>query len=158
MFFTPLLSEPSVAASVSVVHASGARTDAGDRGSIAQRVDKVKTPGGGRSLPAGTWGGEHVRLEATSQGAQLEFDCAHGSIKSPIRLDDRGQFEAAGEYLRESPGAIRIGHEPKSQPASYAGKVEGETMTLRVILTDTQQSLGEYSLEHGARARIVKCR
>src|SRR5215467_1787727 len=44
----------------------------------------------------GTWGGDHVRLEVGEKRAELEFDCAHGSIGDSIPLDDQGRFEIKG--------------------------------------------------------------
>jgi len=35
----------------------------------------------------GTWGGRGVRLEVHDEGAQAEFDCAHGEITEPLVLD-----------------------------------------------------------------------
>jgi len=110
------------------------------------------------ALPAGTWGGDHVRMETTGRGADLEFDCAHGSVDVPIRLDERGRFSAAGTYTRETPGPIRPGFEPPARPATYSGAVRDRTMTLNVRTTDPDEAVGTYSLELGAPGRVRKCR
>jgi hypothetical protein len=106
----------------------------------------------------GIWGGEHVRLQITEEGAELEFDCAHGTIPSPIEVDGGGQFDVAGVLVRERPGPIRVGHEPKSQTTSYSGSIKDSTMTLQVTLTDSGETVGTYSLAHGSEGRIRKCR
>jgi hypothetical protein len=111
-----------------------------------------------RKAALGAWGGEHVRLEVTRHGARLEFDCAHGSTDKPIALDGEGRFDVKGVFVREHHGPIRVGREPKSQPASYSGKVQGKNMTLWVTLTDSNEPVGTYSLTHGQEARVRKCR
>src|SRR4051794_6750600 len=72
------------------------------------------TPSG--ALPSGVWGGDHVTMTVASGGAQFEFDCAHGSIETPIVVDRRGQFGAAGVYVREHGGPIRQGETPDAHP------------------------------------------
>jgi hypothetical protein len=109
------------------------------------------------SLPAGTWGGEHISLNATAAGARLEFDCANGQINQPITLDGNGAFDVAGVYVQEHGGPVRIDEQPNGQPARYSGRVEGQTMTLTITLTGKQQTVGTYTLGHGQNPRIFKC-
>src|SRR5664280_1463436 len=52
------------------------------------------------------WGGNHVSLEITPQGATLEFDCAHGNISEPIKANAKGEFAARGTYTPERGGPI----------------------------------------------------
>ncbi len=105
----------------------------------------------------GRWGGEGVQMEVTPAGAQLEWDCAHGSIEKPLALDENGHFEVPGVFVRESPGPLRVGGSPALR-ASYSGSVAGKTMTLRVILIEPEESLGTFSLTHGEPGRLRKCR
>lgn len=114
---------------------------------------------------AGTWGGEHVRLESTEHGGQLEFDCAHGSIEEPLSLDDEGRFSVKGTYLREHPGPLRPGREAGAHPATYSGEVHGTRMTLRVLLSgrsesesESDESIGPFALTFATTGRIRKCR
>ena len=114
-------------------------------------------------VPAGTWGGEHVRLEATEHGGQLEFDCARGAIDEPLTLDDGGRFSVKGTYLREHPGPIRPGREAGARPATYSGEVHGTRMTLRVVLTGSSESesdasIAPFALTLGTTGKIRKCR
>ena len=37
-----------------------------------------------------TWGGEHVRMQATAKGATLDFDCASGEITERVQADASG--------------------------------------------------------------------
>ena len=110
------------------------------------------------TLPTATWGGDHIRMETTERGAALEFDCAHGSVEVAIRVDERGRFSAAGTYVREGPGPIRVGFEPSPRPATYSGSVRDSTMILTVRTTDPDEAVGTYSLELGAPGRVRKCR
>lgn len=107
---------------------------------------------------SGTWGGEHVRLQISEDAAEIEFDCARGAIRGAIPLDEQGRFEVPGSYVRERPGPIRVGDEPKQRPASYAGSIRDQTMTLRVTLTDSKESIGTFSLQHGSGGTVRKCR
>ena len=106
----------------------------------------------------GLWGGAHLRLNVSGDGASLEFDCAHGEITAPFVLNAEGRFDLPGTYTREGPGPIRIGREPTARPARYAGRVEGERMTLSVRLKDSDKSLGQYTLTRGDEGMVVKCR
>ncbi len=108
-----------------------------------------------RTLPAGTWGGDHIRLEVTTEGAAVELDCAHGAISGPIQVDGKGRFDAAGTFVREHGGPVREGEED-SQPARYTGRVQGGTMTLTITVADGATH-GPYELNRGRTPRLTKC-
>jgi hypothetical protein len=97
-------------------------------------------------------------LQISEDAAEIEFDCARGAIRGAIPLDEQGRFEVPGSYVRERPGPIRVGDEPKQRPASYAGSIRDQTMTLRVTLTDSKESIGTFSLQHGSGGTVRKCR
>ena len=59
-------------------------------------------------------------MDVSEKGARLEFDCAHGSIDAAIALDADGRFRADGVIVREHPGPVRVGREPKAEPAVYS--------------------------------------
>jgi hypothetical protein len=128
------------------------------RGSTSEGGSDPKPQSDPQRVASGTWGGEHVRLEVTENGAEIEFDCAHGSLPAPIRPDRQGRFEVTGVFIREAPGPIRLGHEPKPRPASYSGAVADKKMTLHVRLTDADEAIGTYTLELGGPGRVRKCR
>jgi hypothetical protein len=107
---------------------------------------------------SGRWGGEGVRMEVTPAAARLEWDCAHGSIEKPLALDEKGHFSVEGVYTRERPGPLRVGGQPPDLRALYSGSVAGETMTLRVTLIASDESIGAFSLAHGEPGRLRKCR
>lgn len=110
-----------------------------------------------RTIPLGDWGGDHVRLTLTETGGTLEYDCAHGTIDQPFDVDSAGRFQLAGTHTREHGGPIRRDEKPDKHPARYAGAADGETMTLAVTLTDSNEVLGTFTLTRGRMARIVKC-
>lgn len=103
------------------------------------------------------WGGPHVRLVLTSGGAEIEFDCAHGEIKEPLKRDEQGRFNVAGTFVREG-GPVRSDESSAVRPARYSGRVEGDKMTLTVTLTDSNEKLDEFSLTRGSDGRLWKCK
>ena len=108
--------------------------------------------------PDDTWGGEHIRVVVREGGADVEYDCARGTMDAPLDPDDAGRFDVAGKHVREGPGPIRVGKARPSRPVRYTGKVSGRTMTLTVTLTDTAQEVGTFTLTRGTEGRLRKCR
>src|SRR6201995_2791035 len=106
----------------------------------------------------GTWGGEHIGLEVTEQGGQVEYDCAHGSIDQKVVADAHGRFDLRGTHVREHGGPVRKDETADSHPARFAGEIKGDTMTLTVTETDTKVVVGTFTLVYGQRPRIMKCR
>lgn len=102
----------------------------------------------------GTWGGEHARLTLGAAGGAIEYDCAHGTVTTPVRADG-GRFSAAGFHVREHGGPVRVGEAVDSLPALYSGRIVGDVMTLRVVVG--ADSLGPFTLRFGATAAVYKC-
>lgn len=111
-----------------------------------------------RRVEGGLWGGAHLNMSVGGDGALLEFDCARGQVSAPFKTDAEGRFDLPGTYTRQGPGPIRVGREPAARPARYAGRVEGDRMTLSVRLEGSDKPLAEYSLTRGVTGRVVKCR
>ena len=107
--------------------------------------------------PVGSWGGQHVALIVTSGGGALDYDCAAGTIDEPLRPDSRGRFRVDGTHTPGQGGPSRQDDEPVVLPATYAGTIDSDTMTLTVTIVETGQSVGSFSLERDAAARIVRC-
>src|SRR5260370_38443665 len=59
-----------------------------------------------KGLPVGLWGGEHISMEVTAQGATIEYDCAHATISQRITLDCRGRFDVSGMQIQEQGGPV----------------------------------------------------
>jgi hypothetical protein len=112
-------------------------------------VERIVTPG--------TWGGTHIRLDVNDGGAVVEFDCAHGSIDEQLTLDSEGRFAARGTFAREG-GSIRVGIPRVSRAARYEGRVSDGQLSLQVTLTDTSQTVGNFTLTHGSEGQLRKCR
>jgi hypothetical protein len=111
-----------------------------------------------RAVSAGVWGGEHLRVEVTSTGATLEYDCATGAISQRLRLDKRGRFIAKGTHAAERGGPTRIDATAAPARARYAGVVKGDTMTLTVTLDDGKEPIGVFTLTRGTEPLLMKCR
>jgi hypothetical protein len=101
------------------------------------------------------WGGMNVSLEATDKDASFEFDCAHGAISGPISLDQDGNFDVAGTYVREAGGPVREGQEHVSN-ARYSGTVRNGAMTLKVRVSNPDVK-ADFSLARGKSGKISKC-
>jgi hypothetical protein len=120
----------------------------------------ASTPSGpsANRLPTGTWGGLHVALAVSEAGAHLDFDCASGEISEPLTVDGDGKLAADGVYIRERPGPQRVGDEPPKTPARFTGKIDGDTLTFEVTLTESKQSVGTFSVTRGREPQVFKCR
>jgi hypothetical protein len=106
----------------------------------------------------GTWGGQHISLEATAEGATIDYDCAHGTITEKIVPDRNGKFVVKGFHATERPGPTREGDDQRGQPATYSGETDGKTLTLTVKLTSSNEEVGTFNLTHGRYGRVMKCK
>jgi hypothetical protein len=98
-----------------------------------------------------------VRLEVTAKGATLEYDCARGTIDSPVVLNGRGRFTAKGTHRTERGGPTRVDAAPSSA-VRYSGAVKGDTMTLTVTLETGNERVGVFTLTRGREPLLMKCR
>jgi hypothetical protein len=119
---------------------------------------------GGRSgnppndrLATGVWGGEHIRAEITDSGADIEFDCAHGSIGQAIVLDAKGGFDVNGKYEAQHGGPIRD-DEDNSLTVRYVGHVKGKKLSLTITNLNSNEAIGHYNLSYGSDGLVRKCR
>ena len=103
------------------------------------------------------WGGDHVGLTVTATGGTLEYDCAAGTIDQPIVASVDGNFVALGTHSPGHGGPIMQGEVPVRRPARYNGWTDGEAMTLKVTLTDSNETLGTFRLTRGQTGRIMRC-
>ena len=112
----------------------------------------------GTAVPQGIWGGLHIGMEVGDKSASIEYDCAHGMISERLVVDSEGRFQARGTYVPEHGGPIRKGETAASHPANYSGNVRGKAMTLMVMLADSSESIGTFTLTQGSTGRVFKCR
>ena len=106
-------------------------------------------------VPAGSWGGEHVRLTVSDVGGTVEFDCGHGTLDAPLKVDTDGRFDVPGSLVREG-GPVVPGREEDKQSVRYSGRVNGSSMDLD-LRRDTGDALGSFRLKMGERGKLLKC-
>ena len=103
----------------------------------------------------GRWGGPHAAV-VFNVVANVQFDCASGSIDVPVYPAKDGSFEVKGTYREGAPGPIRVGQIFRSQGATYSGTALDGVMTLNVELEDGTM-LGPFNLALGAPPQINRC-
>jgi hypothetical protein len=126
----------------------GAAANHSNMNGSSGRMDNVLT---------GMWGGQHMRLEVSSRGASIEYDCAHGTIDQPMTLDSGGYFDVRGTHITERGGPVREGERSDALAARYTGRIQGKTMTITVMLTDSKEIAGTFTLGYGKTPRLRKC-
>jgi hypothetical protein len=120
-------------------------------------VEKTEAVKKMETVSTGNWGGPHIRMDVTGEGAFIDFDCAHAMINQPLALNASGGFTAQGRYVREHGGAMRSDENQDGQPAHFTGRVAGKTLTLTITIDGSSEDIGTYTLELGKPTRIVKC-
>ena len=110
-----------------------------------------------RALANGVWGGQGISLEINDSGAEINYDCAHGTITGKVIPDREGKFAAKGFHVREHGGPVREEEKANGQPVTYQGSIDGDTMTLAVNVSETKEAIGNYTLTRGKSGRIRKC-
>lgn len=108
------------------------------------------------ALMPGTWGGQHIRIEVTDDGARIDLDCAHASVESKIYVDGSGRFSADATYQQEHGGPVREEEEARGERVRVTGRVGGSLLTLTI--TRGRTKVGTYTLTRGSEGKIVKCR
>jgi hypothetical protein len=124
-----------------------------------EMVGRLPIDGGARTkgLLVGLWGGEHISMQVTKQRANLEYDCAHGTIEQRIALDRRGRFDVPGIQVTEHGGPVRRDEQLAGYPVRFAGQVNGKRMTLRVTNSATKALEGNFTLVYGDEPKLRKC-
>ena len=102
------------------------------------------------------WGGDHVRLTVTRSGAELEFDCAAGTITETVPETD-GAFSLTGTFTPERSGPSRDDRS-RTAAATFSGTIERDTLTLHIVLKGQDREIGPYVLSRGAAGTLRKCR
>jgi hypothetical protein len=110
----------------------------------------------GERVPNGTWGGDHAVLTVTDNGGRVEFDCAHGSLDHPLRLDDRGRFSVAGTFVPEHGGPVRAGEVPESRPARYQGRLDRQKLEFTVT-TEGHTGSEPFTVTLAKGPKLTKC-
>jgi len=109
----------------------------------------------GTRVSIGVWGGPDLEMQVTQQGAELQFDCARGTISQPLLLDKAGKFKSKGSFQTQA-GPARIDRPPRGADAVYVGTVHGDTMQLELKLSD-KESPENFTLVRGQTGNLKKC-
>lgn len=112
-------------------------------------------PSSSGEIILGSWGGAHVDLSLTADSGTISYDCAHGTLNSPVRSDRTGRFDVAGLHVREHGGPVRMAEVPDVVPARYLGQIDGDRMELRVFMA--ADTLGPFTLKRGAAPQLTRC-
>ena len=105
----------------------------------------------------GTWGGQHLQVDLIQEGGTLEYDCASGTISSPLVPDESGRVVALGIHSPGHGGPVRDDEVPPRLPARYEGQVSGDRLTLTVTIIQDNQRVGTFALRRGANGLIFRC-
>jgi len=104
----------------------------------------------------GLWGAEHLELVADSEGAQLEYDCAVGTIDSALILDANGEFDLLGTHTVRG-GPVNLNDPPEAQPARFQGRLRGDRLEISVRLINTGDVIGPYILVRDESGLLYRC-
>ena len=104
----------------------------------------------------GVWGGPHAGIAFQGGLAEVQFDCASGTIDVPVYPAKDGAFTARGTFRAGEPGPVRVGQIFRSEPANYSGHVVKNLMTLTITLDDGT-AVGPYTLAQGAAPQLTRC-
>lgn len=108
-----------------------------------------------RTISSGVWGGEHIRMDINKDGAEIEFDCASGTITRPIALDAKRQFRVEGTFRRQIPAPAQA-NDTASTNAIYLGTLHGDTMRLQVSVSGVD-GVQSFTLVKGNEGHLTKC-
>jgi hypothetical protein len=105
----------------------------------------------------GDWGGNDIRLVVGPKRTTIEYPCADGEIAGRLSLNAKGEFTAAGTHKPLRPGPFRENDESRSEPARFEGRVDKDSMVLKVTLKKTNELIGNFTLRRNAATRLRRC-
>ena len=123
--------------------------------SFAVNNGSADHPPSAPKIVSGAWGGEHISLRASSQGAQIDLDCAHATITKPITLDSQDRFDVTGSLAHRGGAQPEGGSE--ATPARFTGYVRDGTMHLTMRSSESSEVLGSFILRQNAKGHIARC-
>lgn len=111
-----------------------------------------------KTVPNGVWGGEHIRMDVSDSGADIEFDCARGTISQRLVLDAQGRFKLQGTYKAETPApaAADGGSSGSGVTATYTGVLSGSSLRIEVFI-EGQDTPRTFDLVQGDQGHLAKC-
>lgn len=123
------------------------------RATLIQGAKKAVRRRTADTLMPGLWGGEHIRFEVTETGANVEYDCAHGTVEGQIVVDAQGRFNVYGFHYEEHGGGAAAGYRVR-----LSGRVGGSLLKLTVTRAGTRRVVGTFNLARDRAPLLVKCR
>ena len=108
-------------------------------------------------VKSGQWGGPHISMTVASASTDIEFDCGRATAPGTIETDAEGRFVTSGTFLQERPGPTTPDGPPQ-RPMRLSGTVKGNDMQVSIVLTDSNEDLGSFTLTFGTTPRLVKCK
>jgi hypothetical protein len=101
----------------------------------------------------GVWGAEGVQLFVIAMEANLQTSCFVGKFPLPASMTSDGAFEVDGTTTAQG-GAPPL-EPPQPQPATFAGRLRGDRLTLTV---NPQSFASEpYELRRGRHVDVPGC-
>ena len=110
-----------------------------------------------KKLQEGLWGGPHIIMKVTANGAAITYDCAAGTIDEPIKIDDQGRFQVEGTYTPQRGGPVRSDETQDRNPALYEGHLDGKSLRLIVTLPNKKERAGTFQLKYGEVPELTRC-
>ena len=115
------------------------------------------TPTAPDPVKTGLWGGPHISMTVASASTEIEFDCGRATVPGAIDADRDGRFTTSGTFLQDRPGPTTPDG-PARRPMRVTGTVKDDDMQVSIVLTDSDEDIGSFTLTFGTTARLVKCR
>lgn len=100
----------------------------------------------------GEWGADGAILTVTGGTGEIEFGCGHASIDSFTFTGS--SFTATGSYTRGTGVMPPPGMEPKPEPATFSGQVNGTTLTLTMTVASYTSS---YTFTKDRQINLIRC-
>jgi len=108
-------------------------------------------------VKAGQWGGQHISMTIAAASTEIEFDCGRATVPGAIETDRDGRFVTTGTFLQDRLGPTTP-NGPAHRPMRLSGTVKGDDMQVSIVLTDSNEDVGNFTLTFGRTARLVKCK
>ena len=89
--------------------------------------------------------------------ARAVFLEAAGRIEEPLIADSDGRFVASGTHTPGHGGPVRIDEILPRRPAEYTGRVDGDLLSLTVVMTDSNIVVGTFQMTRGRSPHVIKC-
>lgn len=107
-------------------------------------------------LLVGKWGGDGVNIVFDPHGAQLEYDCAVGSMATPAHVDAQGRFSVMGFHESYQPGPDRVDASSTRRTANYDGRIVGAVLELQVRV-EGDSITRRFRLDKDRKVKLARC-